>query len=391
MLQAITMANISNNNIINSEENLNNDLIIPIEERAQTPEIETLEIEEIPENDIIIDVKDEEENIVPQISSNNALFSKISSYQGTDLNNNILAKESFVAENSINNLVLQNSFNDLSNIETTTALDLPSGDYSNTDHSIIIDNTKASVNYEHIEYENSNYRWLDSSTNLWQSVATSFEITEFAVNITQVRLAYLKFDSGNLQGEAYITDIIAGKPGTTKIGGQAVDLTLGGGTNSTLSFSQPITLTAGSYAIVLTETSNEDDENIFRYKYMRDDSYGDLDNETQMWQKSWGGSWALVSRDLFFSYQYIALNPSDYSQPKQYSSPTEVNLLYSKNGNSLDFTSDSPVTFDLSYIIILCLVGEAVSLTLLHQVGLIQLIHEILLFLIYLKIGKVFR
>jgi hypothetical protein len=177
LLQAITMANVSNNNPINSEKNLNNDLTIPIEELPLTPEIETIEIEEISDDDLIIE-SENEENIVPDIESRNALFSKISSYQGTDLNNNMVAQESFTAENSINNLVLQNSFNDLTNIETTTALDLPTGDYSNTDHSILVDNAKASFNYEHIEYESSNYRWLDSSTNLWQSVATSFEISQ---------------------------------------------------------------------------------------------------------------------------------------------------------------------------------------------------------------------
>ncbi|MHA1982837.1 MAG: hypothetical protein ACW967_00685 [Candidatus Hodarchaeales archaeon] len=292
-------------------------------------------------------------------------FSVIPTYNETSVTNQIKANESFTLENFVKDINVNNSFDDDSVFQNISNIDFPSNGYINRSQSFSIENITTTNNYKNIEYEIfANGDWADSEEGLYQSVATSFIVTEPAINITQIRVWHGAFQGiDTLTGEAYITGVTNGVPNNTKIGNQSIILPVVAGTNTTLDFLNPVTLTAGTYAIVLNETSQEIGESYFRYRYV-DDITGDGGvNESQMWTKIWQSpTWAIFGGDLIFSYEYNPLNPSDHSQLRQYSSPQEIQLKYNNteltsfsdnnlllSGDFAEFTSNSSIIFDLNY------------------------------------------
>ncbi|MHA2031157.1 MAG: hypothetical protein ACW99Q_17390, partial [Candidatus Kariarchaeaceae archaeon] len=136
------------------------------------------------------------------------------------------------------------------------------------------------------------------------------------------------------------------------------------GTNTTLSFPNPVTLSPGTYAIVLNETSGMDPDNYFTWRFVRDDAVGDNDDETQMYTYDWFSSWVASGLgDLFFSYEFVRLNDTDSSKLKNYNTtPEEIDLKFNGtpvtkftdnylplDGIIAEFTSNRSITFDMSY------------------------------------------
>ncbi|MHA2276480.1 MAG: hypothetical protein ACXAC2_11960, partial [Candidatus Kariarchaeaceae archaeon] len=135
-------------------------------------------------------------------------------------------------------------------------------------------------------------------------------------------------------------------------------------TNTTLSFPNPVTLSPGTYAIVLNETSGMDPDNYFTWRFVRDDAVGDNDDETQMYTYDWFSSWVASGLgDLFFSYEFVRLNDTDSSKLKNYNTtPEEIDLKFNGtpvtkftdnylplDGIIAEFTSNRSITFDMSY------------------------------------------
>ena len=300
-----------------------------------------------------------------EISKNNPLFSQIPTYSESNPTSQIKANESFILSNDGLSLNTTGSFNNPS-LKDTTSINFPSSGYTNTSQSFTVDNITASYNYSHIEYEDFGSSSIFTSKYVGglgiQSVSTSFNVTEEIVNLTTVRLTYVR--SGSPNGVAYISGDNSGEPNNTILGGQTITLEDYTGQNITASFSNPITLTKGTYHIVLNDTSTGSEFDFFQYYYVMDSTDGD--DESSMNRVGWaGGGWTTTTGDLYFSYEYIQLNDTDSSQLKEYiTNPEEVGLTYNGtsittfSGNNLlldgdiaEFTSNTSVTFDLQYII----------------------------------------
>ncbi|OLS20788.1 MAG: hypothetical protein HeimC3_39040, partial [Candidatus Heimdallarchaeota archaeon LC_3] len=296
------------------------------------------------------------------------LFSQIPTYKENNLNTQIKANESFILSKDGLNLNTTGSFDD-SSLKDTTTIDFPSNGFTNFSQSYTIDNITASYNYSHIEYEAVGLSSIFTSKYEGglgiQSVSTSFSVTEEIVNLTTIRLTYVR--SGSPNGVVYISGDNSGVPNNTILGGQTIALEDYSGQNVTVSFSNPITLTKGTYHIVLNDTSSGSEFDWFDYYYIKDTgSPADNDDEANMYRIGWaGGGWTATNGDLYFSYEFIQLNDTDSSQLKEYiTSPEEVDLSYNGtsltafsssnlllNGNIAEFDSNTSVTFDLQYTI----------------------------------------
>ncbi|MHA2032476.1 MAG: hypothetical protein ACW99Q_24155, partial [Candidatus Kariarchaeaceae archaeon] len=291
----------------------------------------------------------------------NPSFSQLPIYNESGINNQIKANESFLVTNDIADINTTGDFSDPS-LKDTTTISFPNSGYTNDSQTFTVDNITASYNYEHIEYESSSSS-LTSDDFGTQAVGTEFNVTDTQVNVTRIRINYLR--TGSPTGQAYISGISGGVPNGT-IYGDPIEIGSNSGTNTTLSFPYPVTLSQGTYVIVLNETSAMDPDNYFTWRFVRDDAVGDNDDETQMYRYVWLSSWtAFGIGDLFFSYEYIKLNDTDSSQLKNYNTtPEEINLQYNGtsitsftdnnlllDGSTAEFTSNTSAIFDLSYII----------------------------------------
>jgi hypothetical protein len=309
-----------------------------------------------------------EGNSKDQIRWNQPLFSQVPTYNESGLNSQIQANESFIIDNAIADINIQNSFSDESTFQTFSTVNFPGSGYSNKSQSFTVDNLTASDSYNLIEDDDGNKQF--EVGEFTRAFATNFTVYEDVVNITTVRLFHgLTFNDGLVQAEAYIANITSGNPDFTPNGGEIINL--GNGNNnawSLHSFNNPVTLTKGTYAIVLNQTNDEINSTTDqkRWYYVDDAVNG---NNSQMW--AWVNfltMWTVPvgpAGDLLFEYEYIVLNDTTSLVPKEYlNSPKEVELTY--NGTSLtaftgnnllldgtiaEFVSNTSVNFDLFYSI----------------------------------------
>ncbi|MHA1911906.1 MAG: hypothetical protein ACTSYA_09440 [Candidatus Kariarchaeaceae archaeon] len=186
-------------------------------------------------------------------------------------------------------------------------------------------------------------------------IASSFVIDK-ATNISTINLEIQS--KGSSVAEVYITGVTDGKPNST-VYGEKISLTTESG-SITLTYSQPVTLLEGTYALVFKDLTPALDGNYYRVGTVDDLENG---NQSRTWSYTYDGSdWTTEQVDLIFSFTCLNVNSSDSSLLLEYL-PEEVNFQY--NGTEITqldnvsmlnvtynlFSSNCSISFDLSYSI----------------------------------------
>ncbi len=245
-----------------------------------------------------------------------------------------------------------------------------------------IKNITSAATYQNIE-DNITNEQIDNSA-ITIAIATSFTVTEEMINISSLRIRISVVIGDSVpSGLAYITGVGPDNKPNNTIYGEMLTIPITGGW-SNLKYNNPVTLKKGTYYVVLNQTSPRDcggtNNGCFIWKYANDDSNNPNNTKTvkylydpNLGLNGWGNE---VAFDLFFAYEYIALNSSNIAQVKKYSSPVEVDLKYNGtkitnsvnnillvNGSSAYFTSNVSIIFDLEYKILFTLQSNPLATT----------------------------
>ncbi|MHA2365670.1 MAG: hypothetical protein ACXAC7_17060 [Candidatus Hodarchaeales archaeon] len=326
----------------------------------------------IPNNDSNIDLDSSR-----HLETTNYQNQEKTDFSGSGSSTLIKANETFVTKK---NDVYFNTSNDFGSIPRNNSQDLPflDNNYENITGSFDLENITATIDHAVIEDDHASRTSAPSQltafpTAAFKAIATSFEVNDLSVNLTRVHLS-LASGGGAPSGEIYITGVSGSTPEPNatifgdkiNIGGISGACQLG----CSFNFDNPVTLTPGTYAIVMLDTAATHDGFDFYNWYFVEDSNNI--NNSVMWKYSWSGTWGAYSpaSDLLFEYEFIRLNDSDTSQRLVYDSPLEVNLTYNGsltdnmlllNSSTAFFSSNVSVVFNFTYSVLYAKVSNPFS------------------------------
>lgn len=267
---------------------------------------------------------------------------KANSYQnisGVPTSNSITVNETADLTYIHNNVDTANTYNSVAN---TTYYTYNNTGYTSNSSTFDVSNITATNGINNVENNGGTAPSSSISTqskNSFRAVATSFNIYNNEENITQLRLYFIS--TGIPSGKVFITGNSGGLPNSTIYGNNSTITNGFGWVNIT--YSKPLTLTKGSYFVVVNDTgSNSDTTNYYTFYYVSDSI------KRNMWYiNDLSSIWSQYSGDLMFQYSYLVLNDTNISVPHVYSSPSLVNMYYNNNNavtsllhNYFDYSND---------------------------------------------------